>query len=544
MAESHDFDEAIFGEPAALLHHVIEHHRDLRHRPADVDEAKEEEIEKHFAPRRHLIAWGRVVLIVHGSTQGSFAAALWSSIFARFRVIVAKTKNVAGITLSSVRRRKLAIEGIQTMKPTVIAAAIFTALIDLVSAANLDTARIDQLTGLKGKLNEKEGVYKVTFPRNDVKVVVDGWTMPPFMGLGTWAAFTATKDGAMVMGDTVLFEDEVNATMSAALDNGLNVTALHNHFFFDHPKVYFMHIEGEGAVDKLAGAVRKVYDAAKQIRAASPNPKDSFGAAPLPEKSSITAAPLNEIFGAQGESKDGMVKFTFGRPATMHGVNIGKDMGVNTWAAFAGNDDNAVVDGDFAVTEDELQPTAKSLLKEKINIVAIHQHMTHEEPRMMFFHYWGRGRAKDLAQAIKGAIFGCGSARSHFTDPQLKLTFSSKKDCSVALLCCYAAATSNAQSAPLKLKQTIQLPGVEGRIDHFASDPSGQRLFVCALGNNSLEVIDLAKANGFIPLPVSAHLKALPTFRTVNRLFVANDRGGICKNLRRQIFPTARRNRP
>jgi len=290
------------------------------------------------------------------------------------------------------------------MKPTVIAAAIFTALLDLVSAANLDTARIDQLTGLKGKLNEKEGVYKVTFPRNDVKVVVDGWTMPPFMGLGTWAAFTATKDGAMVMGDTVLFEDEVNATMSAALDNGLNVTALHNHFFFDHPKVYFMHIEGEGPADKLAAAVRKVYDAAKQIRGASPNPKDSLGAAPLPEKNSITAAPLNEIFGAQGESKEGMVKFTFGRPATMHGTNIGKDMGVNTWAAFGGGDDNAVVDGDFAVTEDQLQPVLKSLLKDKINIVAIHQHMTHEEPRIMFFHYWGRGTAKDLAQSVKGGF--------------------------------------------------------------------------------------------------------------------------------------------
>jgi hypothetical protein len=224
------------------------------------------------------------------------------------------------------------------------------------------------------------------------------------MGLGTWAAFTATKDGAMVMGDTVLFEDEVNAAMSAALDNGLNVTALHNHFFFDHPNVYFMHIEGEGAVDKLAGAVRKVYDAAKQIRAASPNPKDSFGAASLPEKSSIAAAPLNEIFGTQGESKDGMIKFTFGRPATMHGTNIGKDMGVNTWAAFAGGDDNAVVDGDFAVTEDQLQPVLRSLLKDKINIVAIHQHMTHEDPRIMFFHYWGRGTAKDLAQAIKGGF--------------------------------------------------------------------------------------------------------------------------------------------
>ena len=283
-----------------------------------------------------------------------------------------------------------------------------TIVLGIISSAfgsGLNTARIDELTGLKGKMNDKEGVYKVTLPRNDVKIVVDGWTMPPFMGLGTWAAFTATQNGgAMVMGDTVLFEDEVNAAMSAALDNGLNVTALHNHFFFDRPKVYFMHVEGEGSVDKLAGAVRKVYDTIKAIRVANPQPKDSFGAKSLPEKNSITAGPLNEIFGMQGESKDGMVKFTIGRPATMHGVKIDKDMGVNTWAAFAGTDANAVVDGDFAVTEDELQPVLKSLLKDKINIVAIHQHMTHEEPRIMFFHYWSRGAAKDLAQAIEGGF--------------------------------------------------------------------------------------------------------------------------------------------
>ena len=275
-------------------------------------------------------------------------------------------------------------------------------------ASDLDTGRIDELTGLKGKMNEKEGVYKVTFPRGDVKVFVDGWTMPPFMGLGTWAAFTkGAHTEAMVMGDTVLFEDEVNPAMSAALDNGLSVTALHNHFFFDQPKVYFMHIEGEGSVDKLASAVKKMYDTTKGIRGPNAKPTESFsavGGASLPEKNSITAAPLNEIFGMQGEPKDGMVKFTIGRPAQMHGVRIDKDMGVNTWAAFAGSDDNAVVDGDFAVTEDELQPVLKSLLKDKINIVAIHQHMTHEEPRIMFFHYWGRGQAKDLANAVKGGL--------------------------------------------------------------------------------------------------------------------------------------------
>src|SRR5437867_6668289 len=168
------------------------------------------------------------------------------------------------------------------MKKLFILAAISAAM-GVSALAALDTAKIDNLTGLKGKMNEKEGVYKVIFPRNDVKVVVDGWTMPPFMGLGTWAAFTETKAGAMVMGDTVLFEDEVNSVMSAALDNGLSVTALHNHFFFDHPKVYFMHIEGRGEVDKLATAVRKVYDAVRQVRAGNAQPKATFGANPLPE---------------------------------------------------------------------------------------------------------------------------------------------------------------------------------------------------------------------------------------------------------------------
>src|SRR3954454_3854578 len=126
--------------------------------------------------------------------------------------------------------------------------------------AELDFARIDALTGLKGKLNEKEHAYKISFPRSDVSVSVDGWKMPPFMGLGTWASFSKGANAeAMVMGDTVLFEDEVNPVMSVALENGLAVTALHNHFFFDRPKVYFMHIGGEGSLEQLAAAVRKVY---------------------------------------------------------------------------------------------------------------------------------------------------------------------------------------------------------------------------------------------------------------------------------------------
>ncbi len=305
--------------------------------------------------------------------------------------------------------------GSDTLSHNTIMKQIFTTGLVLIAfvyasvAADLNTARIDELTGLKGKMNEKEGVYKVTFPRNDVKVVVDGWTMPPFMGLGTWAAFTqGSHTEAMVMGDTVLFEDEVNPAMSVALENGLSVTALHNHFFFDHPKVYFMHIEGQGTTEQLAGAVRKVYDRVKEIRTANPQPKDSFGATALPEKNSISAEPLNKVFGMSGEANNGMVKFTIGHPATMHGVKIDNAMGVNTWAAFAGSDDNAVVDGDFAVTEDELQSALKAIRVGGINIVAIHSHMTHEQPRILFFHYWGRGPAKKLGEAIQGAILASG----------------------------------------------------------------------------------------------------------------------------------------
>ena len=294
------------------------------------------------------------------------------------------------------------------MKKLFIFAAIFAAAAASAPAA-LDTAKIDNLTGLKGKLNEKEGVYRVSFPRSDVKVAVDGWTMPPFMGLGTWAAFTqGSHTEAMVMGDTVLFEDEANPAMSVALENGLSVTALHNHFFFDHPKVYFMHIEGQGTTEELGTAVRKVYDKIKEIRAADPQPKDSFGTTALPGKNSISAEPLNKVFGMSGETNNGMVKFAIGHPAAMHGVKIDNAMGVNTWMAFAGSDDNALVDGDFAVTEDELQSALKAIRVGGINIVAIHSHMTHEQPRILFFHYWGRGPAKKLAESIQGALLASG----------------------------------------------------------------------------------------------------------------------------------------
>lgn len=271
-------------------------------------------------------------------------------------------------------------------------------------AAAIEPSAIERITGLKGSLNGT--VFKVTSPRNDVAVKVDGWTAPPFMGLTSWAAFSpGGKAEAMVMGDFVLFQDEVGPAMNAALTHGLGVTALHNHFFYDEPHVLFMHISGEGAPDALAGGVRALLDAVAAVRAAAPQPSTTFGQPALPGASQITPAPLEKILGVKLQANKGMAKAVIGRTVTMAcGCEAGADLGINTWAAFAGTDDNAVVDGDFAVTADELQPVLRSLTAAGINIVAIHHHMTDETPRLIFLHYWGRGTAANLANSIHTAL--------------------------------------------------------------------------------------------------------------------------------------------
>ncbi len=255
--------------------------------------------------------------------------------------------------------------------------SVLTATLTLsVHGAGPDGAKIEQLTGLKGSLNPEEGVFKVTAPRGDLPIRVDGWRMPPFMGLTTWAAFIEGR-----------------------------VTALHNHFFFDEPKVYFMHIGGEGTVEKLANGVKLALAKQKEVRAAQPAPVRLFGSAFAPSANSITSGAIEGILGTKGQANNGMFKIVIGREAKMPcGCAMTKEMGVNTWAAFAGTDDDAVVDGDFCVLEDELQPVLKSLRQEAINIVAIHHHMTHENPRFLFLHYWGRGKAESLARSLKHTL--------------------------------------------------------------------------------------------------------------------------------------------
>src|SRR5437879_293773 len=211
----------------------------------------------------------------------------------------------------------------------------------------LDAEKIGAAAGTKA--TTKDGVVRIAWSRDDVAVTVDGMPLPPFAGLGSWAAFTPAPHGAMVMGDTVVFQDEVTPAMDAAFAGGLEVTGLHNHFFFDEPKAYFMHIGGQGDPAKLATAVKNVWDAIKQVRAKTPQPGTGFSG-DIPKAGTIAAEKIDKIFGTKSEPQNGVVKVTIGRNGSMHGIKISGSMGLTTWAAFSGSDDLAAVGGDFIMT--------------------------------------------------------------------------------------------------------------------------------------------------------------------------------------------------
>jgi hypothetical protein len=266
----------------------------------------------------------------------------------------------------------------------------------------LDADRIATAAASK-TTTTKDGVVRIAWARTDVGVTVDGMPLKPFAGLGSWAAFRPAPHGAMVMGDTVVFEDEVAPALDAAFAAGLDVTGLHNHFFYDEPKVYFMHIGGQGEPEKLAAAVKAVWDAIKKVRADHATPGKRF-AGEIPKEGKIDASGIEKVLGHQSEIQQGVVKVTIGREGTMHGIKLAGSMGLTTWAAFSGSDDLAAVDGDFIMTAEEVQPVLRALRKAGIQVVALHNHMIGEQPAFYFTHFWGKGRAEDLAKAVRSAL--------------------------------------------------------------------------------------------------------------------------------------------
>ena len=259
------------------------------------------------------------------------------------------------------------------------------------------------LSALAKQGDFKDNVLKVNIPRNDVKVTVAGVPTPTPFGFGGWVAMAKGDGGHQVlMGDLVLLQDEVNPVMSALLDNGLEVTALHNHFFWDEPRMFYMHVHGHGTAAELATKLKPALALiGKPGAAAAPPP------APAAPPATLNTAKLAEIVGAQGEQTGAVYKFTLPRndlTVVEMGAAINARMGLNTWAAFTGTNDKAAVAGDVAMLESELTPVLKALRKHGLEVVAIHHHMTNDRPMIIFLHYWGIGPADKLAMGFKAAV--------------------------------------------------------------------------------------------------------------------------------------------
>jgi hypothetical protein len=270
-----------------------------------------------------------------------------------------------------------------------------------------------QVLTIVGKSGDyKANVLKVNIPRNDLHMKVAGMSLPTPFGFGGWFAMTKGEGGHdVLMGDLVLTQDEVNPVMSALLEHGLDVTALHNHFFWDEPRVFYMHVHGHGDAIELAKNIKPALDLIGRGASAQSSP-----AVGTESKGTLNAAKIAKLVGHEGEQNGAVYKITIGREdltVKEMGATINARMGLNTWASFAGTDEDAAIAGDIAMLESEVTPTLKALRSHGLEVVAIHQHMTNTSPMIIFLHYWGRGPAEQLAAGFKAALDELGKPGAH-----------------------------------------------------------------------------------------------------------------------------------
>jgi hypothetical protein len=294
--------------------------------------------------------------------------------------------------------------------------AVITCVISLLAAAATASAQqmppeYQEVLSTLGKQGDfKANVLKVNIPRNDLTVTVAKVRTPTPFGFGGWVAMTKGDGGMEVlMGDLVLTQEEVNPVMSAILDNGLEVTALHNHFFWDEPRIFYMHVHGHGAPADLA---RKLKPALDHIGKGATRPTSAANS-PAPALPKLDTAKIAQIIGTEGEQTGDVYKITIGRDdlkLTEMGAPINARMGLNTWAAFVAANDGAAVAGDVAMLANEVTPVLKALRKNGLEVVAIHHHMTQTQPTVFFLHYWGTGPVEKLASGFKAALAEVGKS--------------------------------------------------------------------------------------------------------------------------------------
>jgi hypothetical protein len=273
----------------------------------------------------------------------------------------------------------------------IVALAVFLSSSALAQEIPADYQQVLKIVG-------KTGDYKA-----NVLKTIDNLAVPTPFGFGGWFAMTKGDAGDdVVMGDLVLLQEEVNPVMSALLDHGFEVTALHNHFFWETPRIYYMHIHGHGKAADLAEQIKPAL-----ALIAKPAQAGSNASAATAAKTTLDTARIAKIVGHEGEQNGGVYKIIVGRDdikLTEMGAAINSRMGLNTWAAFYGTNEDAAIAGDVAMLDEEVTPTLKALRSHGLDVVAIHHHMIGTTPAIIFLHYWGRGPADKLAAGFKAAL--------------------------------------------------------------------------------------------------------------------------------------------
>jgi len=269
-----------------------------------------------------------------------------------------------------------------------------------------EIAAIETAIGKKGSYKEAEATYTIPLPRNDLKITLKGEPVPIPFGFGGWVSIKRTIDGksAMLMGDNVLLQEEVNPLITAAQAEGLEVGAIHNHFFYEEPRIFYMHLHGMGSPEELANKYAKAISNTK----ISPANQPPAGLPPLKTgKDIFDVAKLNEIVKYEAAINGPVIKYTIGR-SDMTVIAMGTEMttniGLNTWASFCGSMDNAHIAGDVAMLDQEVNSVIKVFRANNIEVVAVHSHMLGDKPAIKFLHYLGTGPALELAKAFRQAL--------------------------------------------------------------------------------------------------------------------------------------------
>jgi hypothetical protein len=290
------------------------------------------------------------------------------------------------------------------------AASVSIAATPAITAAEM--AAIDAALGKKGSYKEAESVYTTPLPRNDLKMKIKGEPIPIPFGFGGWVSFKKTVDGksAMVMSDTVLQMEEVNPLISAALANGLEIAAIHNHFFYEEPRIFYMHIHGMGTIEELA---KKYADTIRDSKLFPANQPAPSAPPAITGKENFDLPALDAIVKYTGTVNGPTYKYTIGRAdlkVMVMGVEMTTNIGLNTWASFAGKQDDAHIAGDIAMLQGQVNSVIKALRQHNLEVVAVHSHMLGDDPHMIFLHYYGRGNAATLARGFRAAIDLLGKA--------------------------------------------------------------------------------------------------------------------------------------